>query len=417
MAAARDHFPALRREESGRQVAFLDGPAGTQLPIECIEAMVAYMRTSHANTGGAFGTSAETDRVLRDAHAATADFLGAHDPAEIAFGANMTTLTFAFTRGLGRDFRPGDEIVLSRMDHDANLAPWLTVARERGLVVRWIEVRPDDATLDLDSLELALGPRTRIVAVSLASNAVGSLTDMGRVVEMAHASGALLFVDAVHAAAHVPIDVSAMRTDFLVCSPYKFYGPHLGVLYGRRELLERVDTDRVRPAGDALPARLETGTLSHEALAGLLGTYAYLSSLGRVSDRSAANGDRRESLRAAMMAIRAYERELTAPLLGGLASVPGIRVLGISDPARAAERVPTVAFTVADFHPRRVAESLAARAINVWDGTMYAPELMRALGVDASSGGVVRAGLVHYNTTDEIDRLVTALTEMVAAGS
>jgi cysteine desulfurase family protein (TIGR01976 family) len=303
------------------------------------------------------------------------------------------------------------------MDHDANLAPWLTVARERGLVVRWIEVRPDDATLDLDSLELALGPRTRMVAVSLASNAVGSLTDMGRVVEMAHASGALLFVDAVHAAAHVPIDVSAMRTDFLVCSPYKFYGPHLGVLYGRRELLERVDTDRVRPAGDALPARLETGTLSHEALAGLLGTYAYLSSLGRVSDRSAANGDRRESLRAAMMAIRAYERELTAPLLGGLASVPGIRVLGISDPARAAERVPTVAFTVADFHPRRVAESLAARAINVWDGTMYAPELMRALGVDASSGGVVRAGLVHYNTTDEIDRLVTALTEIVAAGS
>lgn len=415
-AAVRAHFPALERLHDGHPVAYLDGPGGTQVPRACIDAVAAHLAAGSANTHGAFAASHETDALIADVHAATADFLGAHDPAEIVFGPNMTTLTFAVSRALGRDLRPGDEIVVTRLDHDANVAPWLAVAEDRGATVRWVDVNPDDGTLDLDGLAAVLGPATRIVAVGLASNALGTVNDVGRVTELAHAAGALVYVDAVHGAPHLPISVADLHVDFLACSPYKFFGPHLGALYGRREHLERVAAYRVRPAGDELPGKWETGTQPHELLAGLLGTYAYLASLGRAYGGAAHDADRRTALRAAMVAIRRYERALTTPMLEGLASVPGLHVHGIRDVHRQAERVPTVAFTLDGRHPRAVAEHLALRGISAWDGDYYAVELVRRLGL-ADAGGMVRIGLVHYNTIGEVERLVDALDELARLAS
>jgi cysteine desulfurase family protein (TIGR01976 family) len=412
VAAVRAHFPALERTIDGQQVAFLDGPAGTQLPRECISAMTDYLHRSNANHGGAFAASRETDALIAEARAAMADLLGAHEADEITFGPNMTTITFALSRAIARDLRPGDELMLTRMEHDANLAPWLAIAAERDLSVRWLEVRAEDATLDLDALDRTVNERTKLVAVGLASNAVGTINDVGRVIEAAHAHRAMVFVDAVHAAPHLPIDVANLQADLLVCSPYKFYAPHLGVLYGRREHLERLRSYRVRPSGGQIPAAWETGTQSHEALAGLLGTVDYLAALGRAYGSTAPEDDRRGALGAAMSAIRSYERDLVRPLLEGLLGLRGVTVLGVTDPARGEERVPTVAFRVDGVHPDRVAQHLAQHAINAWSGDMYAPELMRALGVD-DAGGVVRVGLVHYNTRDEIDRLVAAVAMLI----
>jgi cysteine desulfurase family protein (TIGR01976 family) len=411
VAALRAHFPALARTVDGRPVAYLDGPGGTQVPRECIDAMVAYLETSNANHGGAFTAAVESDAILDEVHAAAAEFIGAHDPGEIVFGPNMTSLTFAVSRAIGRDLVPGDEVVVTRLDHDANVAPWLALAEERGLVVRWLELDESAARLDLDGLDGALGPRTKVVAVGLASNALGTITDVGRVIEAAHAVGAVAYVDAVHAGPHLPIDVAALRADLLVCSPYKFFGPHLGMLYGRRDLLERLTPFRVRPAGDALPGKWETGTQNHEALAGLLGTFGYLGRLGAAYGGAAGTTDRRTRLRAAMTAIHVHERELGLGTLQRLGKVPGLTIHGLADPAHIAERVPTFSFTLAGRTPRDVAAHLASRAINVWDGDFYAWELVRALGL-AGSGGLVRIGLVHYNTLDEVDRLVAALGEL-----
>ena len=413
VAVLRDHFPALSRSVEGRIVAYLDGPGGTQVTRECIEAMTAYLERSNANHGGAFAAAIETDALLDEVHAAGADFLGAHDPGEIAFGANMTTLTFAVSRAIGRELGPGDEIVVTRLDHDANVAPWLEMAADRGVTVRWLEMAEDRATLDLDALDGLLSARTRVVAIGLASNALGTVTDVGRVIEAAHAVGALAYVDAVHAAPHLPIDVTALQADLLVCSPYKFFAPHLGMLYGRRELLERLAAYRVRPAGAALPGKWETGTQNHEALAGLLGTFTYLERLGAAYGDAAGADDRRGRLRAAMLAIRAHERGLSIGTLERLGAVPGLHIHGITDPSRVDERVPTFSFTLDGHDPRRIAEHLAARAISVWDGDFYAWELVRALGLDAA-GGLLRIGLVHYNTLEEVDRLVEALHELVA---
>ncbi len=411
VAAARDHFPALARTLNGVPIACLDGPGGTQVPRECIAGIRNYLEQSNANHGGAFTASVETDEMLHQAHAAGADFLGAHEPDEIAFGPNMTTITFAISRALGRDVRAGDEVVVTRLDHDANVAPWLAMAEDRGAVVRWLELAEDGASLDLDALEGLVGPRTRIVAVGLASNALGTLTDVGRVVEVAHAAGALVYVDAVHAAPHVPIDVSTLRADLLVTSPYKFFAPHLGMLYGRRELLERLQAYRVRPAGSALPGKLEVGTQNHEALAGLVGTFDYLEGLGSAYGDVADRSDRRSRLRAAMSAIHEHEREMSRAALERLASVPGLRLHGIADPSRIDERVPTFSFTLDGHDPRAVAEHLATRAISTWDGDFYAWELVRALGL-ADAGGLLRIGLVHYNTIEEVDRLHEALVEL-----
>lgn len=416
VAALRDHFPALRRTIDGRRVAYLDGPGGTQVPRECIDAMRDYLERSNANHGGAFAASVETDVLLDEAHATGADFLGAHDPAEIVFGPNMTTLTFAVSRALGRELHPGDEVVVTRLDHDANVAPWLAVAEERGATVRWIELAEDGATLDLDRIDEVIGPRTRIVAIGLASNALGTLTDVGRVIGSAHANGALVYVDAVHAAPHLRIDVAALAADFLVVSPYKFFAPHLGMLYGRAELLERLVAYRVRPAGEALPGKWEVGTQSHESLAGLLGTFTYLERLGAAYGGAAAQPTRRHRLRAATSAIHAHERALSLGVLERLAAVPGLVVHGISDPDRVAERVPTFSITLPPHEPRAIAAHLAARAISTWDGDFYAWELVRALGLEAS-GGLLRIGLVHYNTLEEVDRLVDALAELSGASS
>jgi cysteine desulfurase family protein (TIGR01976 family) len=410
-AALRDHFPALARTLDGRPVAYLDGPGGTQVPRECIAAMSGYLERSNANHGGAFTASIETDAILDEAHAAGADFLGAHHPSEIVFGPNMTTLTLAVSRAIGRDLVPGDEIVVTRLDHDANVAPWLAMASDRGLTVRWLELGEDSASVDLASLDDVLGPRTRVVAVGLASNALGTITDVGRVIEAAHAVGAIAYVDAVHAAPHLPIDVAALQADLLVCSPYKFFAPHLGMLYGRADLLERLEAYRVRPAGAALPGKWETGTQNHEALAGLLGTFSYLESLGAAYGSSGDRSDRRARLRAAMSAIHEHERGLSLGVLERLGRVPGLRVHGITDAARVAERLPTFSFTLDGHAPRAIAEHLAARAISTWDGDFYAWELVRALGL-AEAGGLLRIGLVHYNTLDEVDRLVEALLEL-----
>ena len=410
--AVRAHFPALQREHEGTPVAYLDGPGGTQVPSECIDAISAHLAAGGANTHGAFDASHETDALVAEAHAATADFLGAHQPEEIVFGPNMTTLTLSVSRALGRDLQPGDEVVVTRLDHDANVAPWLAVAEDRGAVVRWVDIDEADCTLDLASLEDVLSERTRIVAVGLASNAVGTVNDVGRAVELAHAAGAVAYVDAVHAAPHLPIDVAALRADFVVCSPYKFFGPHLGALYGRREHLERLTAYRVRPAGDELPGKWETGTQTHELLAGLLGTYRYLEAVGRAYGRADREADRRSALQAAMVAIHDYERELVGPLIDGLSRIPGLRVRGITEPERRDERVPTVAFTLAGHHPRAVAEELGARGISTWDGDYYAYELIRRLGLD-DAGGMVRVGLVHYNTLAEVERLVDAVAALV----
>ena len=411
VGAVRDHFPSLGRTIGGVRVAYLDGPGGTQVPRECIEAIAAYLQRSNANHGGAFAASVETDAIVEEVRAAAADFLGAHEPSEIAFGPNMTTITLGVSRALGRDLGPGDEVVVTRLDHDANVAPWLAMAEDRGAVVRWLELAEDRATLDLDSLDAIVSPRTRVVAIGLASNALGTVNDVGRAIEAAHAVGAIAFVDAVHAAPHLPIDVAALRADLLVTSPYKFFGPHLGMLYGRRELLERLTAYRVRPAGEALPGKWETGTQNHEALAGLLGTFGYLESLGAAYGRPEADADRRGRLRAAMAVIHAHERARSRLALERLEAIPGLRLYGIADAGRVDERVPTFSFTLAGHHPRAVAAHLAERAISVWDGDFYAWELVRALGL-GDEGGLVRVGLVHYNTAEEVERLAEALAEL-----
>ena len=415
--AIRARFPSLRREVGGRPVAYFDGPGGTQVPAECIAGMRDYLETSNANHGGAFAASEESDAILARAHEAAAAFLGTGDPGEVSFGANATTITFAVSRAIGRTLDPGDEIVVTRLDHDCNVAPWLAVADERGAVVRWVGIREDDVTLDMDALEAAIGPRTRLVAVGLASNAVGTINPIRRIAVLAHHAGAHLWVDAVHAAPHLPIDVVGLGADYLVCSPYKFFGPHMGLLWGRRDLLEALPVFKVRPADDGIPSRMETGTQMHEAQAGLLGTFRYLewvgTGMGGAAGEPGTDEGRGERLHAAMRAIRAHELAMTPALLDGLASIPGIRIRGILDPARFEERCPTVAFTLEGRHPRDVSAFLGARGIYTWDGDYYAYELIRALGL-AESGGMVRVGLAHYNTTDEIDRLVEALGELVA---
>ena len=411
LASVRAEFPALSRRHGSGTYSYIDGPGGTQVPRRAIEAMTRYLERSNANHEGAFPTSQESDAILAEAHAAAADFLGAASPDEVVFGQNMTTLTFAVSRAVGRTLHAGDEVVVTRLDHDANVAPWLALEEERGVTVRWVGIRDSDCTLDPADLEQAIGPHTRVVAVGLASNAVGTINPIPRIVEMAHAVGAWTYVDAVHAGPHIPIDVTALDTDFLVCSPYKFFGPHLGMLYGKLERLEQLASYKVRPAPDEPPGKWETGTLPGESIAGLLGTFEYLAWLGREFGAAGDASTRRETLAAAMRAIRATERGLALHALEALGGVPGLTLRGITDPARIDERVPTFAFTLDGWTPRDVAAEMGKRGIAVWDGDYYAYELIRALGL-AESGGMVRVGFVHYNDPDEIERLAQALRDL-----
>jgi cysteine desulfurase family protein (TIGR01976 family) len=412
VAAIRAQFPALRRQQDGRPVVFLDGPGGTQVPDRVIDAVSGYYRTMNANSGGAFVTSQATDALAAATHVAVATFLGAASPDEVKLGANMTTLTFHVSRAIAATFAAGDEIVVTTLDHEANVSPWRAIAADRGLVVRAVDIHPEDGTLDLDSLDAALGPRTRLVAFGYASNALGTVSPVGEIIRRIHAAGALAYVDAVHFAPHGSIDVAALDADFLVCSVYKWFGPHLGALYGKATVLDHLPAYKVRPAHD----RFETGTPSFEAYAGTLAAVDYLRELGRTygsETRGAGSGDARRELVAAMDAIVGHERALAGRMLDGLVAIPGLRVWGIADPARLAERTPTFAVTIAGTSPAEAAAELGRAGIFTWDGDFYARGLIERLGL-CERGGVLRLGLVHYSTDAEVDRTLEALATIAA---
>jgi cysteine desulfurase family protein (TIGR01976 family) len=410
VAWARARFPALSQEFDGRPGIFFDAPGGTQVPQRVIDAVSSCLLRANSNTHGAFATSRRTDEAIESAHGAMADFLGC-DADEVVFGPNMTSLTFAISRAIGRELQPGDEIVLTRLDHDANFAPWKAL-EERGVQIKVVDIDVRDCTLDMKDLARQIGGRTKLVAVGYASNAVGTVSDVAEIVRLARAAGAWSFIDAVHYAPHGPIDVRALGCDFLACSPYKFFGPHSGVLYGKREHLTRLRPYKVRPASEATPNRWETGTQNHEAMAGVTAAIEYLAELGRNSgDPAASTGSRRAALLAAMKAIRRYERSLAERLVAGLLAVPGLEFYGIRDAARFDGRTPTVGVRIAGRSPRELAAFLAARGIFTWDGNYYALNLTERLGVEGS-GGMLRIGLVHYNTVEEVDQLLAALNEI-----
>jgi cysteine desulfurase family protein (TIGR01976 family) len=406
--AVRRQFPALQQRVDGRSPVFLDGPGGTQVPRAVVDAMVSYLTTCNANHGGVFRTSRDSDAILDRAHQAAADLLNAPSADEVVFGPNMTTLTFQLSRSFGRTLRPGDEVLVTRMDHDANVSPWVLAARDAGVTAHFIDVHPEDCTLDQGDLRRRLGPRVRLLAVTCASNAVGTVNDVRTLTRLAHEAGALVFLDAVHYAPHGPIDVEEWGCDFLACSAYKFFGPHVGLLWGRRELLADLPVYKVRPAAEELPHRWMTGTQNHEGLAGVVAAVDYLASLGAGAGSGAS---RRQRLCAAFAAIRDYEGRLAERLLAGLAERPRFRVWGITRPDRLSGRVPTVSITAVDRTPAQMAAHLAAREIYAWDGNMYALELTERLGLEGR-GGVLRLGLVHYNTSAEIDQLLRALDEL-----
>ena len=399
----RSQFPALERRE-----IFFDGPGGTQVPFRVIAAVAAYLSRSNANLHGPFRTSRESDAVVDEAHRASADLLGC-EAHEIVFGPNMTSLTFWLSRALAHEFEPGDEIIVTRLDHDANHAPWMAL-RERGIRIREVRFHPEDCTLDLEDLRSKLNSRTKLVAVGYASNAVGTVNDVATITADAHAAGARVFVDAVHYAPHGLIDVRTLGCDFLACSAYKFFGPHQGLLFGKEEHLERLHAYKVRPADDELPGRFETGTQNHECMAGTTAAIDYLAELG-ARCQGGDRGGRRESLLSAMRALQAYEGGLASRLIQGLLDVPGLEFFGIRDNGRFAWRVPTVAVRLSSVTPRRVAEELGQRGIFVWDGNFYALNVTEDLGVE-SSGGLVRIGIAHYNTEEEVDRLLEALESL-----
>ncbi len=405
---ARAQFPSFGLDDGGRAPAFLDNPAGTQVPRTVIDAVSSYFATANANTQGSFLTSKRTDETIAGARAAMADLLGASDPHCIVFGPNMTTLTFAFSRSIARDLGPGDEIVVTSLDHDANIAPWLAVAEDTGATVRWARINPADGTLDMESLRAAITPRTRVVAATYCSNALGTITDVREITRLGHAVGALVWIDAVQYAPHGPIDVEALGCDFLACSAYKFFGPHIGIVYGKKEHLDRLRPYKVRPSKDEAPYRWETGTQAHELLAGVTAAVDYLASLGAASARS-----RRARLQDAMKEIVGYEKTLAAHLLSGLGTIDGVRVYGLTDPGRLSERAATTAMTLDGFTPDEVAAHLGASGVYVWSGNYYALAVMEALGLQ-ERGGAVRIGPVHYNTTEEIDRALGGLRALAA---
>lgn len=413
LAWVRAQFPGLLREVAGQPAIFFDGPAGSQTPQRVAEAVSDYLLYRNANHGGPFATSQESDAMLAEAHRAVADFLGAERSEEVSFGANMTTLTFALSRALARTWQAGDEIVVSRLDHDANVSPWEIAARDVGAVVRHIGIRPDDCTLDLEALRSALGTRTRLVALGAASNLVGTVNPIQEIAGLVHGAGSQLFVDAVHFAPHRLIDVRRWDCDYLVCSPYKFFGPHVGVLWGRAELMSELPAYKVRAADDAIPDRFMTGTQCHEGIAGTLEAVGYLADLGREVTGEAL--DRRSALRAAFTAIEAYEGLLCERLLDGVARLPGVRILGITAEKRQAERAPTIAILAAGCSPIALSEALGKRGVFSWGGNSYALPLTESLGLEPE--GALRVGLLHYNSEEEVERFLDLLPECVAAVS
>src|SRR5574341_1121326 len=421
VAAVRRRFPALKQSISGVPPVYLDNPGGTQVPQTVIDAMRDYLVTANSNHGGAFRTSQLTDKTVADARAAMADLLNAPSPDQIVFGQNMTSLTMSISRAIGQTLNKGDEIVLTRMDHDANIAPWLLSAGDRGLKVKWVDWDAESGRLRLDQMAKLIGRKTRLVACTYASNALGTINDVKQVTQMAHAAGAMAYLDAVHYSPHGPVDVQALDCDFLVCSAYKFFGPHVGVLYGKREHLESLPAYKVRPAPDSIPERWETGTKNHEGIAGTLAAIEYLDWIGEAFGKPFSNevkgygSGRRRRLKLAMHAIKGYEKALSTRLLDGLRRIKSVTVAGITDKELLDQRLPTIIFNVKGMTPAHVASELGKRGIYVWDGNYYALEVMERLGREAY-GGMVRVGAVHYNTVREINHFLGALKEVAGNG-
>jgi cysteine desulfurase family protein (TIGR01976 family) len=406
----RSQFPSLQLQVNGQPAAFLDGPAGTQVPTQVMHAIQSYFVGANANTGGAFLTSQRTDQMIAGTRAAMADFFHC-EKDEVVFGQNMTTITFAISRAIGRELKAGDEILLTMLDHDANFSPWKAL-EEKGVIIRQVDILEADCTLDLDDLKRKLSPKTKVVAATYASNAVGTINPVAEIVKLAHWAGAMAYIDAVHYGPHGLIDVKALDCDFLVCSPYKFFGPHMGTLYGKREHLQRLKPYKVRPATDQVPERWETGTQVHELIAAIGGALEYLAELGKHCEPRVAT--RREALVAAYGATVAYEKTLITRLVEGLQTIPGVRIYGITDPAQFDQRCSTLSLRIGDHHPTAIATFLGERGIFTWDGNYYALNLTERLGVEAQ-GGMLRIGLVHYNTMDEVERLLVALREFSLA--
>src|SRR6266852_5680995 len=409
-AWVRAQFPSLKLRVNGQPTAFLDGPAGTQVPKQVTDAVQNYFLTANANTCGAFATSRANDAMIASARAAMADLFHCNRD-EVVFGQNMTTITFALARAIGRELKARDEIVVTTLDHDANVAPWRAL-EEKGVVIRQVDIREADCALDLEDLKQKISAKTRLVAVGYASNIVGTINPVAEITKLAHAAGALMFIDAVHYAPHGLIDVKALDCDFLVCSPYKFFGPHMGTLYGKRQHRERFKPYKVRPATNTSPECWETGTQVQELIAGIGAAVDYIAELGRHTDSSVKS--RREALHAAYRATHRYETGLLSRLITGLQTLPGIRIFGITDAKRFAERCSTLSFRLGDHNPTKIATFLGERGIFTWDGNFYALNLSERLGVE-QHGGVLRVGLVHYNTADEVERLLGALHEFVTS--
>ena len=405
----REQFPSLQLKVNGQPAAFLDGPAGTQVPRQVMDAVQKYFLEANANTYGAFLTSRRSNEMISSARGAMADLFNC-SPEEVVFGQNMTTITLGLARAICRELKPGDEILLTILDHDANYSPW-KVLEEKGVVIRTVDIRETDCTLDLDDLKSKLNAKTKLVAVGYASNAVGTINPVAAITKLAHSAGAMCYIDAVHYAPHGPIDVKALDCDFLVCSPYKFFGPHMGTLYGKKERLERFKPYKVRPATDAVPECWETGTQVQELIAGIHAAVEYIAELGRRCDPAVKT--RREALLASYRSTVAYERALVTRLIEGLLAIPGLQFFGITDPSRFKERCSTVSFRLAKGTPTDAATFLGERGIFTWDGNFYALNLTERLGVE-KLGGVLRVGLVHYNTAGEVDRLLTSLNEFSA---
>lgn len=389
----RAQFPALERHEGGYAVAYFDGPGGTQVPRPVVEAISDYLYHHNSNTHWGYATSNETDATIRNGRAALADLLNAK-PSEIVFGPNMSTLTFHLSRALGRGYAPGDEIIVTELDHHANVDPWRALAKDRGLTVRSVRMLPETGQLDWQDLEAKVNKRTKVLAIGVASNALGTINDVRRAAEIAHNSGALLFADGVHSTPHIPTDVTAWGCDFLACSAYKFYGPHMGVLYGRSGLLQSIDFPKLIPAPDYAPERAETGTLNHEGIAGAAAAVDFLASL-------ATGASRREQLHAALVGLEAGGHALVAQMWEGLTNIPGVKVFG---PSPAERRTPTISFAVQGIASAEVSAHLAARGVFVSHGNFYAATVVERLGF--KNEGVVRAGCACYTTGDEVERLI-----------
>ena len=408
LAWARAQFPSLAKVVNGNPAIFLDGPGGTQVPQRVIDAIADYLASNNANTGGAYETSRNTDRMIAEARSAMADFLNC-DADEIVFGPNMTTLTYAMSRALGRELGQGDEIVLTLLDHDANFSPWKAL-EEKGVVIRTVKFNDEDCTLDMTGLAASIRNRTRLVAVGYASNAVGTINNVAEVVRLARRAGALSYIDAVHYAPHGPIDVRALDCDFLACSTYKFFGPHMGVLYGKREHLKRLRPYKLRPNTDNIPNCWEWGTLNHECIAGIKACVDYWEELGCRADAKV--NTRRAAILAAHEAIHQHERQMMEKMVAGLLAIPGLKLYGISDPRRFDSRCATFAVRIEGHTPLELATKLGERGFFTWDGNYYALNLTEQLDVERL-GGFLRIGLAHYNTMEEVERLLATLREIV----